>query len=61
MTIRMRAVSPEEKDYLAQLARSRTRKAGLGRRAQIVVHALDGLSRPQIAAKLELCGATVRF
>lgn len=61
MTIRVRAMSDEEKDSLKQLARSRTRGAGLVRRAQIVVLALEGLSAPQIAAKMELCGHTVRF
>lgn len=61
MTIRVRTVSDEEKDSLRQLARSRTRGAGLVRRAQIVAHALDGLAAPQIAAKMELCGHTVRF
>lgn len=61
MTIRVRAVSDEEKDRLAHLARSRSRGAGVVRRAQIIVHALEGLSAPQIAAKMELCGHTVRF
>jgi len=36
MTIRVRAVSDEEKEGLLQLARSRTRGAGLVRRAQIL-------------------------
>src|SRR4029078_4366782 len=35
--------------------------AGLVRRAQIIQHAVDGLSAPGIAAKMGLCGATVRF
>jgi transposase len=61
MTIRVRAMSDEEKDGLVQLARSRTRGAGLVRRAQIVVHAVEGQSAPEIATKMELCGATVRF
>ena len=43
------------------MARSRTLGAGLVRRAQIVQHAADGLSAPGIAAKMGLCGATVRF
>src|SRR3954471_20977150 len=34
---------------------------GLVRRAQIIQHAVDGLSAPGIAAKMGLCGATVRF
>lgn len=61
MTIRVRALSDEEKSSLTQLARSRTRGAGLVRRAQIIVHAVEGLSAPAIAAKMELCGHTVRF
>ena len=61
MTIRVRAMSEEEAAELACLARSRTLGAGLVRRAQIVQHAADGLSAPEIAAKLDLCGATVRF
>lgn len=61
MTIRVRAVSAEEKERLTQLARSRTRGAGLVRRAQIVLHALDGLSPPQIAGSMGLYGDTVRF
>lgn len=61
MTIRVRAVSAEEKDRLTQLSRSRTRGAGLVRRAQIVLYALDGLSPPQIAGAMGLYGDTVRF
>ncbi len=61
MTIRVRAVSAEEREQLAQLSRSRTRGAGLVRRAQIVLHALDGLSPPQIAGSMGLYGDTVRF
>jgi len=61
MTIRMRALGEEEAAELARTARSRTLGAGLVRRAQIVQHAADGLSAPEIAAKMDLCGATVRF
>jgi transposase len=42
------------------MARSRTVGAGLVRRAQIVLHALDGLKAPEISARMDLCGATVR-
>jgi transposase len=42
-------------------ARSRSLGAGLVRRAQIVQHAVDGLSAPDITDKMGLCGATVRF
>jgi transposase len=61
MTIRVRALSDEEKEGLRQLARSRKRGAGLVRRAQIVLQASDGLSPPQIAGSMGLCGDTVRF
>ncbi len=61
MTIRVRALSDEEAPELARMVRSRTLSAGLVRRAQIVQHAADGLSAPEVAARMELCGATVRF
>jgi transposase len=62
MTIRVRALSPEETSQLAELARSRKRGAGLVRRAQIVLHAVEEqLTAPEIAARMGLCGATVRF
>jgi transposase len=61
MTIRARAVSEEEREALTRLVRSRKCGAGRVRRAQIVIHALEGLSAPEIAARMELCGATVRF
>ena len=62
MTIQVRVLSDEEAQGLAHMARSRTLGAGLVRRAQIVQHAVaDGLSAPEIAAKMDLCGATVRF
>lgn len=61
MTLRVRPLSTEEKDQLAHLSRSRKRGAGLVRRVQIVLHAVDGLNAPEIAAKMDLCGATVRF
>jgi transposase len=62
MTLRVRALSDEEAGGLARMARSRTLGAGLVRRAQIVLHAVqDDLSAPEIAAQLSLCGATVRF
>ena len=60
MTLRVRPVSDEEKEGLGRMARSRTVGAGLVRRAQIVVHALEGLKAPEISARMDLCGATVR-
>jgi len=60
MTLRVRAVSEEERETLGRMARSRTVGAGLVRRAQIVRHALEGLKAPEISARMGLCGATVR-
>jgi transposase len=60
MTIRVRAVGDEEREELARMARSRTAGAGLVRRARIVLHALEGLKAPEIGARMDLCGATVR-
>ena len=60
MTLRVRALSEEEREALGRMARSRTVGAGLVRRAQIVLHALEGLKAPEISARMELCGATVR-
>ena len=62
MTTRVRAPTDDEAHELAQMARSRTLGAGLVRRARIVPHAVqEGLSAPEIAARMGLCGATVRF
>jgi transposase len=62
MTLRVRALSDDEADGLARMARSRTLGAGLVRRARIVRHAVEeGLSAPEIATGMGLCGATVRF
>ena|SRR3712207_645798 len=62
MTIRVRALSSDEAEELARMARSRTLGAGLVRRARIVQHAVqEGLSAPEVAARIGLCGATVRF
>ncbi len=60
MTLRVRALSEKEREALGRMARSRTVGAGLVRRAQIVLHALEGLKAPEISARMELCGATVR-
>jgi hypothetical protein len=60
MTLRVRAVSEEERKTLGQMARSRTLGAGLVRRAQIVLHALEGLKAPEIGARMDLGGVTVR-
>ena len=60
MTLRVRDVSDEEREELGRMARSRTVGAGLVRRARIIVHALEGLKAPEIGARMDLCGATVR-
>jgi transposase len=60
MTIRVRDVGDQEKEELGRMARSRTVGAGLVRRAQIVLHALEDLKAPEISARMGLCGATVR-
>jgi transposase len=60
MAIRVRAGGDKEREELARMARSRTLGAGLVRRAQIVMHALEGLKAPEIGARMGLCGATVR-
>ena len=61
MTLRVRALREEEAPRLARMTRSQKLGAGLVRRAQIIQHAVDGLSAPEIAARMGLCGATVRF
>ncbi|MGH7039004.1 MAG: helix-turn-helix domain-containing protein [Stellaceae bacterium] len=62
MTIRVRALSPEEVGQLTDLAHSRKRGAGLVRRAQIIMYAVaERLNAPEIAARMGLCGETVRF
>ena len=61
MTIRVRALSEDEVQGLMRMTRSHKLGAGLVRRARIVQHAADGLSAPEIATRMELCGATVRF
>jgi transposase len=60
MTVRVRAVSDEEREALGRMARSRTLGAGLVRRAQIVLHAVEGLKAPEIGARMDLGGVTVR-
>src|SRR5215204_1995750 len=60
MTIRVRDVGDQEKEEPGRIARSRAVGAGLVRRAQIAVHALEGLKAPEIGARMGLCGATVR-
>jgi transposase len=60
MTLWVRALSEEEADKLARMTRSHKLGAGLVGRARIILHAVDGLSAPEIAARMDLCGNTVR-
>ncbi len=60
MTLGVRALSEEEADKLARMTRSHKLGAGLVGRARIILHAVDGLSAPEIAARMDLCGNTVR-
>jgi hypothetical protein len=68
MTLRVRAVSDEETEELARMARSRTLGAGLVRRAQIVLHGVTLKNGPESTLRYEgqksgrpwlmgLCGA----
>ena len=61
MTLRVRALVDDEAEGLARMTRSHKLGAGLVRRAWIIQHAVDGLSAPGIATRMDLCGATVRF
>ena len=45
---------------MQRIARSHTLGAALVRRAQIVVHAMDGVKAEEIATRTDLCGNTVR-
>jgi hypothetical protein len=61
MTLRVRALNEEEREALGRMARSRTTLgAGLVRRAQIVLHALEGLKAPEIGARMGLPHGPVR-
>ena len=60
MTLRVRELNDQERVEVQRIARSRTVGAGLVRRAQIVLHALEGLKASEISARMGLCGATVR-
>ena len=60
-TLRVRALVDDEAEGLARMTRSHKLGAGLVRRAWIIQHAVDGLSAPGIATRMDLCGATVRF
>ena len=61
MTLRVRALSEEEAPGWRGWRAHGHWARGWSGRAQIIQHAVDGLSAPGIAAKMGLCGATVRF
>jgi transposase len=60
MTLRVRELNDQERVDVQRIARSHTLGAALVRRAQIVVHAMDGLKAEEIATRMDLCGNTVR-
>jgi transposase len=60
MSLRVRELNDHERVDVQRIARSHTLGAALVRRAQIVVHAMDGLKAEEIATRMDLCGNTVR-
>src|SRR4051812_36688468 len=60
MTLRVRELNDHERVEVQRIARSHTLGAALVRRAQIIVHAMDGLKAEEIATRMDLCGNTVR-
>ena len=60
MTLRVRELNNQERVDVQRMARSHTLGAALVRRAQIIVHAMDGLKAGEIATRMDLCGNTVR-
>ena len=57
MTLRVRELNDHERVEVQRIARSHTLGAGLVRRAQIVVPAMDGLKAQEIAPGW-ICAAT---
>src|SRR4051812_15615934 len=60
MTLRVRELNDHERVEVQRIARSHTLGAALVRRAQIVVHAMDGVKAEEIATRMDLCANTVR-
>lgn len=54
MAIRVQDLSDEEPEKLRTMARSRMMGAGLVRRAQIVLHSVEGLTAPAISKRMGL-------
>src|SRR4051794_3263849 len=59
MTLQVRDLHEGEAEDLGRATHSRTLGVGVVRRAQIVQHAVDGLSPPEIAVRLDVCKASV--
>src|ERR671916_1459550 len=60
MALRVREVTEEERSTLARLVRAKTAPVRLVERARMVLAALEGLSAPQIAARVGVGEATAR-
>ena len=60
MTLRLRDLRDDERTEVQRITRSHTPGAAFVRRAQIVVHAMNGLRAEEIARRMDLCGNTVR-
>ena len=60
MVLRVREVTADERATLARVVRAKTAPVRLVERARIVVAALDGLSAPQVAARVGVGEATAR-
>ena len=59
MTLRLRALTDDERTEVQRITRSHTLGAAFVRRAQIVVHAMSGLKAEEIARRMELCGGSL--
>jgi len=60
MVLRVREVTDEERAKLERLVRAKTAPVRLVERARIVLAALEGLSAPQVAARVGVGEATAR-
>ena len=60
MTIRLRALTEEERHVIDQMRRSRTEEARLVQRATIIAYASEGLKSEQIARLLLITGGSAR-
>ena len=60
MVLRVREVTEDERAKLERIARAKTAPARLVERARIVLAALEGLTAPQVAARVGVGEATAR-